>query len=118
MIQAQRGLNGFAIGGTNRQPACGPGRECQLKRGEWFQGPGREQRRARLPVQRQYPNERHGAQAKQETKHSQQHQRNFIHRIHTFNLRLCAAGSNKISFVVAAVCDRRHAHIMTRWRRS
>ena len=42
MIQAQRGLDGFAIQRTNCQPACGPGRERQLERGEWFHGSGRK----------------------------------------------------------------------------
>ena len=96
MIQAQRGLDGFAIQRTNRQPACGPGRERQLKRGEWFHGSGREPSRTHLPVQCQQPNEHHGARAKHKPKHCQQHQRNRVHRIHTLNLRPRTAGSNKI----------------------
>jgi len=96
MIQAQRGLDGFAIRRTNCQPACGPGRERLLKRGEWFHGSGQEPHRTRPLAQCQHPNERHRARAKHEPKHCQQHQRNRVHRIHTLNLRPCTAGSNKI----------------------
>jgi hypothetical protein len=107
MIQAQRSLNGFAIQRTNRQPACGSGRERQLKRGEGFHGEGREQSRTRPPVQCQHPNERQGARAKHKPKHCQQHQRNLVHRIHTLNLRSRTTGSNKIS--LAAAVGRCHA---------
>ena len=91
MIQTQRGLNGFGIQRTDRQPAGGARPKRRLEQREFFHLADFEFRRQRPSVQRNHPDEHHGAQAKHEPKNCQQRRRNGAHLTHNPNLRPLSA---------------------------
>jgi len=91
MIQAQRGLNGFGIKRTDRQPACGARSKRRLEQGNFSicrilnsatraRGATQSSKLASL------------SQAKHKPKHGQQCRRNCTHLIHVLNLRPPALG--------------------------